>query len=303
MNKKGFTLVEVLSTIVILMILFTIVTPTVVDIISDGKDKMLNRNVNSILLGANDWAIDNATLLPDELNQKINITLGQLKQGGYVNANIKNPKSGELFNNDMIITITNIGKTAENKKIEYSRYNGDYLFVADIESGSELTNFDEEMPSIILKGDIVTYVELNSDYEEPGYTALSSSMIDLSDLVTSEIRIGNEVVGIVNTDRLNVYEVFYTVNDEEKSTTVTRTVIVTDTTEPVINIPTNNKISTSVVNYDLMEGVTCTDNSGDCDITYTGSVKLGARGKYIIKYKATDGSGNTATKKRVITVE
>lgn len=303
MNRKGFTLIELLGVIIILAVLFLIITPTITDLLMDSKDRMFTRNVNTILSGANDWAIDNAMLLPSEQDQKINITLGQLKQGGYVNSNIKNPKSGDLFNNDMIITITNIGSTAENKKIEYSKYNGDYLFVVDLESGSDISVYDEDMPSIVLTGDIVTYVQLNEEYIEPGYTAVSKSNVDLTDLVTLEIRSNNEVLNNITTTNFKTYEIYYTVNDGDKSTTVTRTVIITDTKEPVIDIPTINVIDLSVKEFDYLEGVTCTDNSGDCDISYEGEVKLGVKGKYVITYKCIDASGNTATKKRVITIK
>ena len=52
-----------------------------------------------------------------------------------------------------------------------------------------------------------------------------------------------------------------------------------------------------------MNNVTCSDNSGYCDIEFSGEIDFGVIGKYIITYTAKDPSGNTTTKKRVITIE
>ena len=51
-----------------------------------------------------------------------------------------------------------------------------------------------------------------------------------------------------------------------------------------------------------MEGVVCEDNSDECEIDIEGSIDYGKTGKYIIKYIAKDPSGNTTSKKRVITI-
>ena len=68
-------------------------------------------------------------------------------------------------------------------------------------------------------------------------------------------------------------------------------------------LPDNETISTSITSYDLMKGVVCTDNSNTCKVTTSGTIKFGTIGKYVIKYTAKDESGNTTTKKRVITVQ
>jgi len=302
MNNKAFTVVELLGIIVILSLIFLVTVPAINKMSEDSKNKIFNKNINSILNGANDWAYDNASLLPD-LNKKIYITLGQLKDGGYVSLNIKNAKTGELFSNDMIITITNVGTTSKNENIKYSKYNGNFLFSVDVESGSINAILDEEAPSIILNGDIVTNVEINNTYIEPGYTALNSDGEDISSKVTTEIRTDTDAVLEIDSTKFKVYYIYYTVNDNGKTATVIRTVIVSDTKPPEITLPTNNTISSSVTSYDIMDGVSCTDNSGICDINYSGEITFGVSDKYVITYTATDSSGNTATEKRVIIVE
>ena len=81
-----------------------------------SKEKAFNRNIMTILSGANDWAVENPKYLPKK-DQKINITLSQLKQLGYVNLKNKKQKTGELFSNNIIITIENVSDKTINKTL------------------------------------------------------------------------------------------------------------------------------------------------------------------------------------------
>lgn len=304
MNKKAFTLIELLGVFVILAVLFLIITPTVNSIISNSKEKAFDRNITTILSGASDWATENPKYLPEK-NQKINITLSQLKQLGYVGLNIKNPKTGELFSNNMIITIQNIKGQTINPTEENVKYNGDYKFSINLDTGDSSITYDEDAPIITLIGDMVQMVELNSEYEEPGYSALTSTGDNITDSVTSVIRTSSEDINIIDTTTLGVYYKDYTVIDNSISTTVTRTIIVSDTTAPSINFDNTfvSEISTSEDTINLLNGVSCTDNSGVCNITTSGNITPGVSGKYVIKYIASDESGNTYSEKKVIVIK
>lgn len=304
MKKNGFTLIELLSVIVILSILFLIITPTVNNIILNSKEKILDENINTILIATKDWLIENPKFLPKK-GKTININLSQLKQLGYVDVNIKNPKTGELFSNSTNIIIENIGKNVSKTYEDYTLYSGDYKFSLDINTILDDTEFDENSPNINLQGDIVYLLDLNSDYKEPGYVALSKNGKIITDSVSIVIRNNKNSVLEIDTSKLGVYYIDYTVTNNEKTTTVTRTVIITDISVPKIEFDKNivNTISVSDTSFNLKEGVSCVDNSGNCSITNSGSINLGVRGKYVIKYTAVDGSGNTTTSKRVITIK
>lgn len=304
MNKKAFTLIELLGVITILAILFLVITPTVSNIISNSKEKALDRNVNTILTGAKDWVTENSKYLPNKGN-KINITLSQLKQLGYVDTNIKNPKSGKLFSNNMIITIENTGDSIPNSDEKYTKYSGDYKFSLQIQDFDNNYEYDENNPIISLKGDIVYFLELNSEYIDPGYTAYTKLGNNITSNVSTVIRKGEDTVLSIDNTKLGVYYIDYTVNDSEYSTTVTRTIIVTDTTPPKILFSDsfNNTYTPQTSSIDLKEGVSCSDNSGKCSITTSGSITLGVTGKYVIKYISSDDSGNTSTVKKVITIK
>lgn len=134
-------------------------------------------------------------------------------------------------------------------------------------SEEELCEVELELPSIELLGSNPLYVEINEEYIEPGYNAYN---IDGSPSQNVE------VTGQVNIDVIGEYIITYTVVDSGKVVTVTRTVIVSDTTPPVLTIPGNITISVNEVSsFDLMEGVSATDNSGEEPIiTVSGNLSI-----------------------------
>ena len=108
----------------------------------------------------------------------------------------------------------------------------------------------------------------------------------------------------ITTEKSGIYKVYHTVVDDNGyANTSVLSLIIADTTLPEIKFPEENKINKDATTFDLMNNVTCSDNSGYCDIEFAGEIDFGVIGKYIITYTAKDPSGNTTTKKRVITIE
>lgn len=296
--KRGFTLVELLAVIIIIAIISTITIPIVTDVVRNSKDTVgLNQN-KTILNAAYDWSLKNSMYLPNE-NESISLTLGQLKQQGLVDVNLKDPQTKELYPNDLMVIITN---TKEKNMDEYSYRFGDYVFSLDMNSGKNKI-YDEYSPSIILKGSSTVYVDLGSEYEEKGYTAVSYDGIDITSNVTTQIIKDDDVIQEVSTDSFGIYYIHYTASNEKSSIDVVRSVIVTDISAPTLALLENETISSNISNYNLLDGVSCTDNSGTCNISTSGNLKLGTLGKYVITYTATDPSGNKVTKKKVITIK
>ena len=93
MNKKGFTLVELLAVIIILAIIATISVPSTLNVINYTKEKACEEQVKMIEDAAKRWASDN----PMDSRSYIEITT--LQSEGYLDKSEKllNPKTrGEM---------------------------------------------------------------------------------------------------------------------------------------------------------------------------------------------------------------
>ncbi len=93
-----------------------------------------------------------------------------------------------------------------------------------------------------------------------------------------------------------------TENEENTITASVHEVANIDREAPTLTIPADETIDDTVEEYDLMQGVSCKDNSGECSITYKGNITFRTHGEYKIEYTAVDLAGNKDTKTRTITV-
>ncbi len=286
--KKGFTLVEMMAVIIILAIVATITFPIVSQSIEKNREKLYYSQLDEIKLNAEKWAYSNLDLLPTVEDEMITITLQNLKEGGFVALDIRDPRTNELLPNDLKITIT------------FRNNNYEIEVLAD--SGTSTNNaFKEGAPTIILNGNVVEYVEINSIYIEKGTLAKNSAGELLKDVSIIYQKNGVEVGGIDTSD-VATYTVTYSVSDGEYRSTITRTVVVRDTTPPVISLPNNNVLtSSSLASFDLLAGVVVTDNSNQAiDIETRGYDQLPT--DKVIEYKACDIYGNCTTQRRLIKV-
>lgn len=117
MNKKGFTLIELLAVIAVLAVVALIAIPAVNRALRSGENSAYEDQISAIITGAKSWGADEKNFyeLPEKGETKT-VTLGELKKAGYVDSNIKNPKTGELFDNNC--TKVDIGY--DGKKLSYT---------------------------------------------------------------------------------------------------------------------------------------------------------------------------------------
>lgn len=107
MKVKGFTLVELLGVIIILGFLALLIIPTVDKAIKANNTNLYNSQIATIRLAAESWGSENFTNLPTVADTSINITLGYLKQEGYIALDLRDPITKKLFSDsETIITIT-----------------------------------------------------------------------------------------------------------------------------------------------------------------------------------------------------
>lgn len=305
MKKNGFTLIEILGVITLLAIIFTITTVVVTKIVANGRNTTYQKQINDILNAAYDWSLSHVNKLPME-NRKTYITLNELKKEGLISANLTDPKTQKKFSDDLVISISNVGGNYKYNDPN-SKQGGDYLYRVETDLMNS-KDYDYFRPKIILEGTgSETYTSkynLGSDYTYPSYSAKDSDGLDITDSIVITTVLNNTMVEGVDTSKVGIYYVIYTVVDSKGySASIIRNIIIADEEAPTLTLPDNETISTSITSYDLMKGVVCTDNSNTCKVTTSGTIKFGTIGKYVIKYTAKDESGNTTTKKRVITVQ
>lgn len=104
--KRGFTLVELLAVLVILSLLSLITVPVVDKLIKDNKEKMYDIQIKNIEDGAKDWAAANPFSMPED-GESITKTIKELEDGGFIEVDIKNPKTNEVFCDTSYVKITN----------------------------------------------------------------------------------------------------------------------------------------------------------------------------------------------------
>lgn len=151
---------------------------------------------------------------------------------------------------------------------------------------------DTTNPVVALIGDTTLSVELGSAWTDPGVTTTDLQSVN----VTEDIAPDTNIVG--------EYIITYTATDASGNiSTVTRTVIVEDTTDPLITL-----VGDATYNITTTEGTTWVDpgvNTTDLQIvTVTQDITPDYTnpGTYLVTYTATDAAGNTATISRTVTV-
>lgn len=107
--KRGFTLVELLTVIVVLGIIAAIAIPTIVNTIKDSRIKTCKEQVRTIENAAKRWGTENSINI--NKTSPGTITVKQLQDRGYLSAkdNVVNPITNESMENIQInITYDNL---------------------------------------------------------------------------------------------------------------------------------------------------------------------------------------------------
>lgn len=116
MNKKGFTLIELIAIIVIISVVALISIPTISSIINNSKDNLLDQQVSIIEVAAKKWGLDNINALPEDDSKSGCVSLSELQNNGYLDKDIVNPKTSKTIDGSVKITYL---KNYKQYKYEY----------------------------------------------------------------------------------------------------------------------------------------------------------------------------------------
>lgn len=129
MKKNAFTLIELLAAVTILALLVLVAVPAVSKQLNESKNTLYDSQIENIKAAAQAWGADNLFKLPED-DTCITITLGYLKDLGYLDVSIENPKTGKQFSDTD--TFINIEKSGNNYTYEV-KVNGDKCSLVDME--------------------------------------------------------------------------------------------------------------------------------------------------------------------------
>lgn len=194
MKKKGFTLVELLATLVLVGVLSTILIRVSVKKINETKEKGRITLINSIELAAKEYALEEGNKI-----ENFNIN-------NYAYIKLKTLVEAEKFNNSLVDPTTKKSLSLNDTVYVTRSFNGAIHSYYDINQNNNA--------KITLNGAYNIYIEKGNTFTDPGVVAKDSN----GNNVTSSV----VVSGTVDTNTVGNYVITYTYNN----VSITRNVIV-----------------------------------------------------------------------------
>jgi prepilin-type N-terminal cleavage/methylation domain-containing protein len=155
--KRGFTLIEIIASLVIISLLVLVTVPITTNIIQSQKEKAYQEQVKLLLIKSQDWAIANEAKLSYSYNYYLKPS--KLLEENFVEQDIiKDPRTSTELSGCVVI-----GYMDSNKQFGFN-YNE--------ESCDSLS--DSERPTFTYDNKVIT-VEVNEPYTYPTVTAVSYS--------------------------------------------------------------------------------------------------------------------------------
>lgn len=111
MNKKGFTLIELLSIITVLAFISLIAVPSIVNVISNNKEKLYDVQINNIKNAMKAYVSSNTFSFPN--SGSVYLTLYQLASHNLIDYKVENPITGNNISLDTVLEIKNTGSGLE----------------------------------------------------------------------------------------------------------------------------------------------------------------------------------------------
>ena len=110
MKNKGFTLVEMLGVMTLLVVIFAFIYPNVIHMLEKGKETDYMKYESSVFLATEAYVNSDTTLSSQLVNEgdSLSITYSDLLTNGFLSSKLVNPKTNKSAGNepDKVVTIT-----------------------------------------------------------------------------------------------------------------------------------------------------------------------------------------------------
>ena len=210
-NSRGFTLIELMAVITILVILSLIIIPIVDKRVKDSKDDMYNVQIENIRMAGKSYFSDNSDLIPANSGYYISVKLSELIANGYLSGDVKNPKTGNNFSDDF------------DEEVYVQLYNdaGKYLYsVCPIEDDCE--SYSPTL--VIISGfrrvkdvnpGVICGEGINEDYENSDVCYIYSieDLVEFSSMVNNSYSFANKKVMLMNSLNFSLAKSYVNPND------------------------------------------------------------------------------------------
>ncbi|MDD3048678.1 MAG: DUF5011 domain-containing protein [Bacilli bacterium] len=206
MKQKGFTIIELLAAIVILIIILAIAIPTITLVVEDSKQKAFKSDAQMVIRTVNLKKLENETFDPTTYNDDLAelLTILKLDPSNYSDIDFM------LHENKFYIKI--VGQNRWSGLSACGPY--DKMIVV-----SGTCEIDIAPPVLTLNGLETVEVSYNGTYTEEGVVITDDSGETLEAVIT----------GTVDTSTTGTYVLTYTATDSSGNTTsITRTINVTE---------------------------------------------------------------------------
>lgn len=122
MKKNGFTLIELMIAVALIVIISLFVTPKVRTLISNSKEKAYDSMVDTIEDAANSYVYKYTTTVDAaiDLNTYTDITILTLQQEGLLSTDLLNPTTKEAISTSDYVRITKTDNTYNYEYVEVS---------------------------------------------------------------------------------------------------------------------------------------------------------------------------------------
>lgn len=166
MHKKGFTLVELITVIILMGLTITIVFLNIKNIINSSKNKLYEEQINRIITLSKTWAIENTDKIPSAVNEMYHLNIQTLVKEGYLKSNdIKDTRDNSQIEGCVEIIYNDLNNYDYNYLPKNSCYDSDTIYTLSYELDGGIL---EQSNPTIYKSTTPTFV-LNNPVKE-GYS-------------------------------------------------------------------------------------------------------------------------------------